>query len=137
MYDGFSNVSPKNSIGPLSQAGNAAIVGAIVDSNGYSEVTYLITTGVCVTAAATFSVVLEEGADAALADHATATQLLGTAALAAFTGAGNQSFKIGAVVQKRYSRLTITPSGNTGAALVSAVALLGRPTTAPTPNPPT
>jgi hypothetical protein len=139
MNEAFSSTNPKNSIGPLSQTGNAAIVGAIIDTQGYASILYAITTGVIVTGGATFAVLLEHGDDAALADAATVTAALGlqgTAALAAFTGAGNQSFKIGAVASKRYSRLTITPTGNTGAALLAAVALLMRPSIAPTPNPP-
>ena len=138
MNEQFSSMNPRNSIGPLSQAGNTAIVGAIIDCQGYAAIQYAISTGVCVTGAATFAVLLEQGDQSNLSDNTTVTAgLQGTAALAAFTGAGSQSFKIGAVVSKRYSRLTITPSGNTGAALLSAVALLTRPTSAPTPNPPT
>lgn len=137
MNDAFTSVTPRNAIAPLSQAGNAAIVGAIIDTQGYAETLYVINTGVIVTEGASYAVLLEDGNDPALADHAPVVAgLQGTAALADFTGAGNQSFKIGVTNQKRYNRLTITPTGNTGAALLSAVALLQRPTLSPTPNPP-
>ena len=45
----------------------------------------------------------------------------------------------GSIGSKRYTRLTITPSGNSGtpsAALLSAVAILCNPQIAPTANPP-
>ena len=102
----------------------------------------MIATGSIGDANATFTVLLEEGDAAAMGD-ATAVadaDLLGTEALASFIFSDdNKCFKLGYIGSKRYTRLTITPSGNSGtpsAALLSAVAILGNPQIAPTANPP-
>ena len=72
--------------------------------------------------------------DAAAVDDA---DLLGTEALASFAfGDDDETRKIGYIGNKRYTRLTITPSANASAALVAAVAILGHPQIVPTPNPP-
>ena len=98
-----------------------------------------IATGSLADADATFAVKLEHGSQANLSDAAdvVAKDLLGTTALAAFTYADdNKTRKIGYRGDLRYTRLTITPSGNAAAALVSAIALLGHPQKVPTVNPP-
>ena len=63
---------------------------------------------------------------------------MGTLALAAFQFDDDKECrKIGYVGSKRYTRLTITPTGNdSGAAPLSAVALKGNPASSPTANPP-
>ena len=48
----------------------------------------------------------------------------------------DETRKIGYLGDKRYIRLTITPSANASAALFSAVAILGWPSVAATANPP-
>ena len=48
----------------------------------------------------------------------------------------NKTRKIGYVGGKRYVRLTVTPANNTGNIFLAAIALLGHPRNAPTPNPP-
>jgi len=140
MEDLMNSITPRVSIAPYAGASdNTAHVGAIIDRQGYESLTYLITTGVLSDADATFTVLLEDGEDPALADAATVTSagLLGTAALASFTFADdNKSFKLGYVGEKRYTRLTITPANNTGAHFFSAVAVLGEPALCPTVNPP-
>ena len=44
--------------------------------------------------------------------------------------------KLGYIGTKRYTRLKIIPAANSGAALLSAVAILGWPSVAATANPP-
>jgi hypothetical protein len=62
---------------------------------------------------------------------------VGTEALAGFQfDDDNECRKIGYRGSKRYVRLTITPANNASAAVLSAVALLGRPARHPTANPP-
>ena len=81
---------------------------------------------------------LDEGNDPALSDAApvAAKDLVGTLALAGFTEASDGTTrKVGYIGNKRYTRLTITPTGNAAAAPMSAIALLGHPVSAPTPNP--
>jgi len=66
-----------------------------------------------------------------------AASLVGTLALAGFTFADDgETRKVGYVGEKRYVRLTITPSANAGAAPMSVVALLGNPSQVATANPP-
>ena len=142
MKDLANVITPKRVLSPVSTDADTALVGEIIDKNGFDSVTYVIATGSIGDANATFTVLLEEGDAAAMGD-ATAVadaDLLGTEALAAFQyDDDNKCFKLGYIGSKRYTRLTITPSGNSGtpsAALLSAVAILGNPQIAPTANPP-
>ncbi len=118
---------------------NTAQVGTIIDGLGYDSLTYAIITGTLADADATFAVTLDHGDQANLSDAAAvpASQLVGTLALAGFTFADDgETRKLGYVGTKRYTRLTITPTNNSGNAPMAAVAILGRAHQAPTPNPP-
>lgn len=138
MDDGFSTTNPRTAIAPQASSSNTPIVGAIIDSQGYTETCYVIAAG-ALYAGSSFAVLLEDGNDSGLSDHATVVAgLQGTAALAGFAAANaNGSFKIGYKNVKRYSRLTITPSANGATSYLAASAVLQRPTLSPTPNPPT
>ncbi len=71
------------------------------------------------------------------ANTVAAKDLLGTVALASFDfSADGKTFKLGYIGSRQYTRLTITPANNTGAAPISAMALLGHPGLQPTSNPP-
>lgn len=142
MKDLANVITPKRVLSPVSTDADTALVGEIIDKKGFESVTYVIATGSIGDANATFTVLLEEGDAAAMGD-ATAVadaDLIGTEALAAFQyDDDNECRKLGYIGSKRYTRLTITPSGNSGtpsAALLSAVAILGNPQIAPTANPP-
>lgn len=139
MKDMHNCCSPKRVISPVSVADNTPLVGQIIDRQGYDSLEYLIATGALGDAAATFTVLLEEGDAADLSDASAVADvdLLGTEALASFTQADDDKvFKLGYIGGKRYTRLTLTPSGNATAALISAVAVLGHPALEPTANPP-
>src|SRR5258707_306012 len=108
--------------------GNTAKVGEIIDGQNAGAVEYIIQTGSLSDSDATFTVLLEEGDSATLADNATpvAADLLGTAAGASFVFSDdNKIAKFGYVGTKRYTRLTVTPANNTGVVLISACAILG------------
>jgi len=142
MKDLTNNVHVKRVLSPVSSADNTALVGEIIDRQGFDSLTYLIAIGSIGDADATFTVLLEES-DAANMSGAAAVadaDLLGTEALAGFQfDDDNETRKLGYVGGKRYTRLTITPAGNSGtpsAALLGAVALLGHPALVPTANPP-
>lgn len=140
MRDEFNCCTPKHCISPVSEAGTTALVGQIIDRQGYDALTYFIVTGSIADADATFTVLLEEGDNAALSDAAAVADadLLGTEALAGFTfGDDDKCRKLGYIGNKRYTRLTITPVANASAALIAAIALLGKPHNVPTQNPPT
>lgn len=140
MRDFANNIQVKRVLSPASVADDTAQVGQIIDRLGYDSVTYIITTGDIADANATFAMLLEEGDAANMSDHtavADADMISQTAGTAPETAASfqfdddNEVRKLGYVGNKRYTRLTITPTGNGSAALLSAVAVLAHPNTAP------
>lgn len=118
----------RRAISPAAATTNdTAWVSQIIDMQGYEACEFVINVGELADANATFTVLVEDGDDSALADAAAVSdsELLGTEAGASFTFAGDNTVeKIGYRGSKRYVRLTITPSGNTGNAFVSAVAAM-------------
>jgi len=139
MQDLHNNIHPLRCISPVSEAGTTALVGQIIDRQGYESLEYIIATGSIADADATFTILLEEGDDSGLSDAAAVANenLLGTEVLAAFQfDDDNETRKLGYVGTKRYTRLTITPVANASAAVICAVAILGNPAIAPTANPP-
>lgn len=139
MRDLMNEIDVKRVLSPVSVADNTAQVGQIIDRKGYESLTYLIATGSIADSDATFAVLLEESDDSGMSG-ATAVDdadLIGTEALAGFQyDDDNECRKLGYKGSKRYTRLTITPTSNSTAALIAAVALLGHPANAPTANPP-
>jgi hypothetical protein len=137
--DLHNQIAVKRVLSPVSVGDNTAQVGQIIDRAGYSGIEYVIATGSLADADATFAVLLEES-DAANMSGAAAVadaDLIGTEALAGFQfDDDNECRKLGYKGSKRYTRLTITPTGNSGAALLSAVCLLGGGNTGPQVNPP-
>jgi hypothetical protein len=139
MRDLHNNIGVKRVISPVSVADTTALVGQIIDRQGFESLEYVIATGSIADADATFTVLLEEGDSATLTDAAAVADadLLGTEALAAFQfDDDDECRKLGYKGNKRYTRLTITPVANASAALISAVAILGNPVSTPTANPP-
>lgn len=139
MRDQMNLLAPKRCISPQSVADNTALVGQIIDRQGYESLTYLIATGSLGDAGAEFTVLLEEGDVANLSDAAAVADadLIGTEVLASFIQSDDDKcFKLGYKGAKRYTRLTITPTNNATAALIAALALLGNPANSPTANPP-
>ena len=115
-------------ISPISQSGNAAMVGAIIDRQGFHALQFSITMGTITTSGTTYTALLEESDAANMAGAVTvpATSLLGTAALASFVDTEvNTTKKLGYIGNMRYVRLTMTPAGNTGASTMAATAILG------------
>ena len=113
---------------------NTASVSAIIDTQGYDSCAFIIQTGTESDADATFAVTMDVGSVSNLSDASAVaaadlvSQTSGTAALTAagYTFADDGETRcIGYVGIKRYVRLTITPSANTGNHFVSAMAMLG------------
>lgn len=128
MSDLHNNIAVLRSVSPISQSGNAAIVGAIIDHQNYGSAEYVITLGTITTAGTTYTALLEESDDSSMSvKNAVADiDLLGTEAAASFVDSEvNTSKKLGYIGNKRYTRLTLTPAGNTGASTISAVVVLG------------
>lgn len=137
MRDFANHVTVKRAISPAAAiTDNTPLVSAIVDRSGYDKFMFAILTGALADADAAFAVLVEHGDNAALADAAAVPddQLTGTEAAAGFNfGSDDQTRKIGYVGPKRYLRLTITPSNNTGNAFIAAVAILSDPRFFPAP----
>jgi hypothetical protein len=133
MRDAANSMLVKKVIAPVSESGTSALVGAIIDHQGFDAATYIISTGAIADADATFTVLLEEGDDSGLSDAAAvadADMVSQTAGTAPETAAAfrydddNEVRKLGYTGSKRYTRLTITPVNNASAALASAVCVL-------------
>lgn len=132
MRDGLSSKLLKRVISPVSVADDTPQVGQIIDHQGYSKATYGILTGSIGDAAATFAVLLEEGDESDLSDAAAVADadMISQGANAPETDAAfdqgddNEVRKLGYRGTKRYTRLTITPSGNLTAALLAAFCVL-------------
>jgi hypothetical protein len=71
MRDSMNLVNPRRAISPSAgPSDNTAQVGAIIDSQGFDSLTYIIETGTLVDADATFAVTIEHGDAANLSDTA-------------------------------------------------------------------
>lgn len=131
MRDNFHNLKFVPVIDPATNTNLASpLVGAVVDRAGFESVTYVIQTGDLDDTAATYAVLLEEsdedtfgGEENAVAD----ADLIGTEADAGFDQAADvETRKLGYKGHKRYTRLTITPTGaGAGDSPISALCVLG------------
>ena len=139
-HDLYNTIKAAPSIAPQVQTNSdAAIVGAIVDHLGFNAACYVVQTGTLTDADATTTFLLEEGDAANLSDAAAVADadLIGTEAGSAVTFANDLvTRKLGYKGRKRYTRLTVTPSGNGAGALpISSMCILMRgvknPQTAP------
>jgi hypothetical protein len=134
MRDLYSNLTIRRAISPVSESGNTALVSQVIDRQGYESLVFAIATGSIGDADATFAVLVEDDDDAAFGTGVAVVdaELNGTEAAAGFQfDDDNEVRKIGYRGNKRYVRLTITPSANASAALISAVAILGHPALSP------
>ena len=126
MRDSYHSLALRPVIVPIVVSDNTAAVGTVIDRLGFESLTYAILTGTLADADATFAVLLEESDEddtgfTAVVD----TDLIGTEAAAGFTFADDgETRKIGYVGSKRFTRLTITPTGNAGSAPIAAMAIL-------------
>jgi len=110
---------------------DTAQVSAIIDTQGFQSLTWLIHTGTLTDANATFTVLIEDGNDSGLSDAAAVADIFldPLEADADFTFAEDLVVrKIAYTGPKRYVRCTVTPAGNdAGAAPLSCMAQLGNP----------
>jgi hypothetical protein len=60
MKDLHNHINVKRAISPVSEAGTTALVGEIIDIQGFHSLEYIIATGSLADADATFTVLLEE-----------------------------------------------------------------------------
>lgn len=125
--DLFHNIRLKNAIDPTAiRNANAAVVSAIIDTQGYESLTFAIEAGVITDGTLTPS--LQESDDPGMAgSNAVATaDLLGTIAAATFAITDDSVTKtIGYKGSKRYVTITVTQAGATTGGFYSAVAIQG------------
>jgi hypothetical protein len=134
MRDLYNNIKAVPAIAPVTVSNNTAAVGAIIDRRGFDSVTYVVATGTLADDDATFATTLVHGDEADLSDAAAvpAGYLLGTLAGASFQfDDDGETRKLGYIGPKRFTRLTITPTGNAAAAPIAVLAILGHPYDAP------
>lgn len=124
--DLYNKLKFSRAISPVNETGTTALVSQIIDMQGYHSLVFAILTGSLADSNATFTVLLEEGADSGLSDNTAVSDddMHGTEALASFVFSDDNTVKkIGYKGNKRYVRLTITPAGNSSDAYISAVAV--------------
>lgn len=130
MRDILNRLTSRRAISPVSEGGNNALVSQIIDRQGFDSLLFVIATGSLADIDATFAVTMDDGDASDLTGSAAvaAVELNGTLAAASFTFADDDKVReLGYIGGRRYVRLTITPSANSGAAVISAVAILGNP----------
>ncbi len=141
MRDLHNHIHTVPLIAPIAaRTDNTPIVSAIIRRKGFQSLELVLITGTETDANATFTVLVEDGAQANLSDAVAVpdAQLLGTELLAGFQFDDDvETRKIGYVGDKEYVRVTVTPAGNdAGNIFIAGVAILGHPDIAPTANPP-
>lgn len=125
--DIFNRIVSRRALSPVVVTDNTAQVCQIIDRAAFDSLMFIIATGTLADADATFAVTIDHGDAANLSDAVAvpAAELNGTLANASFTFALDDSTKeLGYAGVKRYVRLTITPSNNTGNAPLAVVAVL-------------
>lgn len=143
MRDMFTHVHPVVAIAPAAATtDNTAWVGSWVSRKNAGilaqSVTYLLAIGGVADADATFAVTMDhaDASDKSDAAAVSASDLVGTLTLAGFRyDDDNEARKVGYVGNKEWTRITVTPTGNSGAAYLAGIALLGHLARTP-PNPP-
>jgi hypothetical protein len=136
MRDLANNIAVRPVIAPAANTdlGTTPLVGTVIDSLGFESLVYAISLGTLSDADATYAVLLEESDASGSGYTAVADDdMVGTEAEAGFTFADDgEARKLGYIGNKRYTRLTITPTGaDSGNSPISAVAILGHPHEAP------
>jgi hypothetical protein len=138
--DLMNNIHPVVALAPVVVTDGTLQTTAAIDTLGYESVTFIIALGTLADADATWEVILHEGDTSTQSAHTAAADIdiIGTEALAGFTFAADGACrKIGYRGSKRYVSLEIDDVvANSGNAPMCVIALLGRPRTAPTANPP-
>ncbi len=136
LQDLHNNIQCQIAISPQKQTNsNTAFVSNIIDLANFGSCEFAILYGGITDANVTFTILLEDGDDSALSDHAAVDDafLLGDEAGATPLFSDDDTcFKLGYIGPKRYVRLTITPSGNdAGDINIAALAILGHPRVKP------
>ena len=130
MRDLYNNIEVRRGFSPAAAVSdNTAYVTEIIDMRGFKSLVWCILLGAITDANMTTVLLMEDGDDSGLSDAAAVADAAmdPTEVIAAFDfGDDDTVRKIGYVGEKRYVRLTITPSANDSGNIFCAVmALLG------------
>lgn len=132
--DIISQLQFKRGHSPYYYNGDNVWISQIIDTQGYDGAAFVILTGDLVDANATFAVLMQESdnsdfssaSDVVDADMVSQTPGTAPETAAAFQfDDDNEVRSIGYIGNKRYIRLYITASGNTGYANIAVLGLLG------------
>lgn len=127
--DLYNNLLPARAISPIADSSdNTALVSQILDCQGYETVMLLILIGNLADAAATFTVLVEDGDESDLSDNAGVADanINPTEAIMSFDQADDNSVRRMEIRPvKRYLRATITPAANAAEAFFCACWLRG------------
>lgn len=128
MREQVNNFTFSAGFAPAVVTDTTAQVSAIIDTQGFQSLAFLIQTGTLADADATFTVLVEDGDDSGLSDAAAVADIFlePLESDANFTFAEDDEVrKIAYTGPKRYVRCTVTPVANTGNAPLSCMAMLG------------
>ena len=124
----YNNIKPVIAIkSGSSSSDTTAIVGELIDRENFESCTIVLETGTIADADATFTVKLEHGDRSDFSDKAEVASgdVIGSLLTEGFKFSDDDTvFKLGYKGGKRYLKMTITPVNNSGAAGVSAIAIL-------------
>ncbi len=131
MRDLYNNIEVRRGQSPIAaQTNDDPIVSEIIDMRGFKSLVWAIVLGSIVDANVTFATLIEDSDDSGMSGAAAVddSQLDPTEAVATPKfGSDDSVRKIGYVGEKRYVRMTITPTGNSGDLFLAIVAILGDP----------
>lgn len=133
MQDLVNNIKIARAISPTRVADNTAQTSQAVDGANFDSVTFVLAVGTLADADMTLAVEVQES-DASGSGYAAVADedLIGTENGAALVFSDdNEQVKIGYIGKKRYTKIVVTPSGNSGNADLAAIAILGHPRNMP------
>lgn len=128
--DMASEIKVSNALDVTAVSGSGATNGAIIDTKGYKNTTFVIRTGTVTDGTYTPSFTEGDASNLAGGGAVAAADLIGTVADATAT-TSNSVKKIGYKGNKRYVRLTITASGVTTGGGIGAIVIQGGAQTGP------
>lgn len=137
MRDLYNSIKAVIAIAPVTITDNTGPTGIIIDRQGFDSVTFVFATGTLADADIAAGVSLKHGDVANLSDEDTVddvdmipeTAVNPTVLLGPTDDA--KTIKFAYLGQKRYLRLDINVSNNTGSFPMAAIAILGHPTQLP------
>lgn len=138
--DQSTTILPKVSLAPAAiTTGNATVAGAIIDTQGFNSLTFVVMTGVVTDG--TFSCVIYGDSASGMGTEValTGSDLIGSVPAIAITDDGVCE-RVGVNLAKlagtyRYFRLKLTQAGASTGGFVSHFAILGNPSIMPTTTP--